>query len=488
MNRFFSILIFLVFTTNLIYAQVFNYIVAKDGSGTDTTITSAVIKCQDNVRSIIFVKKGTYKEKVMIGSHSIASKKIISLIGEDALNTIITWDDYNGRSIIYDGKTVTSGTPQSATFTVNASDFYAENISIINSYTNAQAVAYYGVGDRQTFKNCRFIGYQDTHYTKKGRRFYFQKCYIEGGVDYICAGGTCVFDSCTLYSVRNGGSITAPEDITAYTTVGTKKYYCGFIFRNCNLTSPTGITPYLGRPWQATSSSVFMNCKMENIKPEGWSIWSGTNHLSSFFAEYNSMNPDGTALDVSNRVTWSYQLTKDEVDTYYTNTKIYSFNTAAYNPFSLVIAPFPPVSVTVSGNNISWSAVDNATGYVVFKNGLFLAATNNTTYTDNSETTGVYTVKSVGIEGQISENAASVTGLNDIIEKKNIHVFYENNVIRFSEQVISNIYNTNGKLIINSKDYSTFLNTGKLNKGFYLVVMLDNKNKLYTQKLIISKN
>lgn len=318
-------------------AEEYDFVVAKDGSGTHTTVQAAVDACPDNQRATIFVQKGTYEEKVMIGSHSKTSNKLISLIGENAEETIITWDDYNGKTIVYDGREVKSGTPQSATFTVNAVDFYAENITFKNSYTAAQAVAFYNVGDRQTFKNCRFIGWQDTLYPKKARRSYYLNCYIEGATDFICGGGTCLFDKCTIKSLRNGSYITAPEDITAFTTANGRRYYYGFMFRDCILTSESGVVVYLGRPWQATSSSIYLNCTMANIKPEGWSTWSGDNHLSSFFAEYNSVDDSENPIDISKRVTWSYQLSKEEVDTYYTNETFFthqSFSTA-YDPFTL---------------------------------------------------------------------------------------------------------------------------------------------------------
>ncbi|MDR2840453.1 MAG: hypothetical protein LBV75_04220 [Paludibacter sp.] len=332
---FFSISLFSTF----IFAQTYDYTVASDGTGDFTSVQEAVNACPDNVRKTIFIKAGTYSEKVMIGSHSRTSNKLLNIIGENAETTLITWDDYNGKSIVYDGNTTTSGTPQSATFTVNAVDFYAENITIKNTYTAKQAVALYNVADRQTFKNCRIIGYQDTHYLKKGRRSYFYDCYIEGATDYICAGGTALFENCTLKSIKNNSYITAPEDITAFRQVGTKKYYYGFVFLNCNLISDSGIEVYLGRPWQGTSSSVYLSCTMQNIKSAGWSIWSGNdNHLTSFFAEYQSKKQDGTAIDTTQRISWSYQLTADEVQNYYKREDVFSASTftTPYDPFTLV--------------------------------------------------------------------------------------------------------------------------------------------------------
>ncbi|MDR1610456.1 MAG: hypothetical protein LBS08_02975, partial [Candidatus Symbiothrix sp.] len=348
-----------------------DYVVAKDGSGDFTSLQAAIDASPDNELRRIYVKQGIYEEKILIGSHSKTSAKILSITGEDANNTIITWNDYNGKTIAYDGKTVTSGTPQSATFTVNATDFYAENLTIRNTYTEKQAVALYNVADRQVFKNCRIIGYQDTHYLKKGRRAYFYNCYIEGATDYICAGGTALFENCILHSLKNGSYITAPEDITIYRTENGRKYYYGFVFLNCRLTSEPGVDVYLGRPWQETASSVFLSCTMENIKPEGWSVWSGNNnHLTSFFAEYDSKNQDESAADVSQRVGWSYQLTPEEVSSYYKREDVFSHEnfTTPFNPFPVETAIEKPFFTTnMYSGPIAGYDLYSLTGHIILR-------------------------------------------------------------------------------------------------------------------------
>ena len=75
-----------------INAQVFRCIVAKDGTGTDSTLQAAIDKCPDNVRSIIYVKKGTYYGQTYLGTKTVPSSKIISIIGEDRDQVIITYD------------------------------------------------------------------------------------------------------------------------------------------------------------------------------------------------------------------------------------------------------------------------------------------------------------------------------------------------------------------------------------------------------------
>lgn len=477
MKSIIYLFILLLGSSSLLSAQVFDFVVAKDGSGTHTTVQDAVNDCPDNVRTLIFVKKGTYEEKVMIGSHTKASSQLISLIGEDAENTIITWDDYFGK--VVDGKTL--GGTDCGTFIVNAVDFYAENITIQNSYTKAQAIALYNVGDRQTFKNCRLIGYQDTHRLRKGRRSYYTDCYIEGAVDYIYSGGTAIYENCQLHTIRDGGYIAAPEDITYFISANGKKYYYEFIFRNCTLTAPENVTYYLGRPWKAECSAVYISCNMQGVKNTGWSTWDANNHLSSFFAEYNSMDMSGNPLDVSNRVDWSYQLTKEEIDTYYTNEKIYSFISGAYDPLPLVVAPETPLNFSLN-ERFEWDPVENAKGYIILRNDEAVIFTTETShlYSTALKSSGntVYTVKAVGQNGNLSLSSNEVTtqetGItNPVLTSKEI--YSHNNTLFVPENEKAELYSISGALV-NVSYNKRQIDLSNLKPGHYIVKVSSNGN------------
>ena len=206
-------------------------VVAQDGTGDYATIQAAVDAVSEGEEATIRVKAGTYTELVKIGTRQKQSTKKISLIGEGMSQTIIT--ESKGKNNIGSGKDVRDY----ATLAVFADDFYAQDLCVQNTGGSAagQALALFVSGDRQTFYHCRVAGYQDTHRSKKDTRSYYKECVIEGRTDYIYAGGTCWFDRCTLHCV-GGGYITAPEDLTVYTTAedGTK-IWLGFIFNNCGV-------------------------------------------------------------------------------------------------------------------------------------------------------------------------------------------------------------------------------------------------------------
>jgi len=391
----------------------FDVTVAQDGSGDYKTINAAIESIpEDGKRHTIFIKNGTYKEKVFVGTHYATLNKTISMIGEDVDKVIITWDDYAGCTIEdYPGKgTITNaGGQYIATMTVNAKDFYMENVTVQNTYSKAQAIALYQCSDGQILKNCKILGFQDTHRTKKGARYFYYDCTIEGHVDFIYAGGTCYFYRCNIVSVGDG-YLTAPEDIPYYALrENGKKLYYGLIFNDCNLTAKnSSIKAYLGRPWAGESGSIFMNCRLgSHIRPEGWSKMGDESYKTTSMGEYKSMNAAGTALaDVSKRVDWSFQLTENEYYNLMNLKTIYSAvnKQKTFDPLNEVVAVYPPANFKASGRSLSWSPVDGAVAYAVYADGVLLDYTATNSYYDVRETIGQpsYQVKSVAQNGWMS--------------------------------------------------------------------------------------
>lgn len=273
----------------------YDYVVAQDGSGDFFTVQEAVNAVPDfrkNVRTTILVRKGTYKEKIIIPE----SKINISLIGEDG--TILTNDDFANKKNVFGENMGTSG---SSSCYIYAPDFYAENITFENSSGPVgQAVACFVSADRVYFKNCRFLGFQDTLYTySKQSRQYYEDCYIEGTVDFIFGWSTAVFNRCHIHSKRDG-YVTAPS------TDKGKKY--GYVFYDCKLTAePEATKVYLSRPWRPYAQAVFVRCELgKHILPLGWNNWGKKeNEKTVFYAEYESR---GEGAHPKARAAFSQQL------------------------------------------------------------------------------------------------------------------------------------------------------------------------------------
>ena len=135
--------------------QQYKYIftVAKDGSGEFKYIQDAIdaMRVYPLAPITLYIKNGIYNEKIDLPP----TNTDVTFIGESVDKTIINFNDYSGRGKI---NTFTSYTAK-----ISGNRFRAENISFINSAGPVgQALALYVDADKAIFKNCRFIGNQDT--------------------------------------------------------------------------------------------------------------------------------------------------------------------------------------------------------------------------------------------------------------------------------------------------------------------------------------
>lgn len=278
------------------YVRHYDFVVAKDGSGDFFTVQEAINAVPDfrkEGRTTIYIRKGVYKEKLIIP----ASKINVSLIGaEDA---VISGDDYASKPNRFGENMSTSG---SASCYIYAPDLICENLTFENTAGRVgQAVACFVAGDRVIFRNCRFLGNQDTLYNfGKHCRQYFEDCYIEGTVDFIFGSSTAVFNRCIVHSLSKG-YLTAPS------TPQDEAY--GYVFIDCRLTAADGVEKvYLARPWRPYAKSVFIHCEMGgHILPVGWHNWNKKDaEKTIFFAEYE--NTGAGAATKKERAKFGHQL------------------------------------------------------------------------------------------------------------------------------------------------------------------------------------
>lgn len=282
-----------------------DFIVGPDGSGNFKTVQEAINAVPDfrKQATVIFIKKGVYKEKLVLP----ASKQMVRFIGESRDETILTYDDYAQKKNIFGEEKGTSG---SSSFYIYGNEFSAENLTFENSSGPVgQAVAVWAGGDKLVFSNCRFLGFQDTLYTYGGNnRQFYKNCYIEGTVDFIFGSSTAWFEQCIIFAKKGGGYLTAAS------TADTIKY--GYVLNHCTIKGDAPAnTFYLGRPWRPYAKAAFLSCEMPaQIRPEGWHNWGReSNEKTTSYAEYGSTGPGGNMLK---RVQWAKKLDKDEVKDY----------------------------------------------------------------------------------------------------------------------------------------------------------------------------
>ena len=313
----------------------YDFVVSATGHGDFLTVQEAVNALPNyshNEISTVFIRNGVYKECVNIPH----TKFRVHFIGEDAEKTVITNDNYAKR--LWPGRDFAVGTSGSATIYIHASYITFENISFENTAGEGkeigQAVAVFTDGDFLFFRNCRFLGNQDTLYTygrygKFGgiKRNYFLDCYIEGTTDFIFGTSIAYFENCTIHSKKN-------SYVTAASTLQGEKY--GYVFKNCKLTADPGITKcYLGRPWGAYAKTVFIDCELgEHILPEGWHDWEKEGKpdtkKNSYYAEYGSTGPGAEGP----RVKWAHKLKARQLKDYTFEKVMYQSNDGiVWNPY-----------------------------------------------------------------------------------------------------------------------------------------------------------
>ena len=276
-------------------------IVSADGSGNYKTVQQAfnAVPNDNKTPVTIFIKNGVYKEKLQLGP----GKKMVTIIGEDKFNTILTYDDHTGK-IAPGGAVINTRTSYS--FLIEADHFTAKNICFQNDagFTAGQAVAVESDGDKAVFDNCRFIGFQDVLFLSSPRsRQYFNNCYIEGTTDFIFGASTAWFEKCHIHSKKN-------SHVTAASTP--KENAVGFVFYDCVLTGDTSLhSVSLGRPWRPYASVTYMHCYIgSHILGEGWNNWKNPdNEKTARYGEYENYGPGATTQA---RLGWIKQLTKAE--------------------------------------------------------------------------------------------------------------------------------------------------------------------------------
>ncbi len=269
----------------------------------------------------IFVKPGIYHEKVeLIGNN-------ITLIGEDAENTILEHSDYGLFFVESEGTKL--GTFRSYTLFVDGDNFRMKNLTIANRAGYGpkigQAVALYMDGDNAEFENCRFLGRQDTLFTaplppsviepngfrgpkenapRRNQTHHYNKCYIEGDVDFIFGGATAYFTGCRIHSLKRDN--VEAGAVQGYVTAAStpEEVAVGYVFDNCDFTSDCPkASVFLGRPWRNFAKVTIKNSFLgEHINPLGWFDWGKeAAHETTVYKEENNSGP---GAEMSERVHW----------------------------------------------------------------------------------------------------------------------------------------------------------------------------------------
>ena len=248
--------------------KVFDAVVDSKGNGDFTTIQAAIDAAPGEKTSPykIFITNGSYNECIRITKN----KTFIHLIGESrdgvkiqyALNRAGNYSDETQGNATDDAWKYSSNNPNSAVrkagytkdqncvVLVEATDFYAENVSIINLYgalssrytgglgKDGQAEALITRNDRISLYNCVLVSFQDTwwcrHTAYSENLAYLNNTLIEGRTDYIWGSGNVFIENSKFYNTGDGAYITASGETGTW----------GFVMKDCTVDGENGITAF----------------------------------------------------------------------------------------------------------------------------------------------------------------------------------------------------------------------------------------------------
>lgn len=202
------ILFFFLFSLTQTFAFKPNFVVSQDGKGDYVTIQSALdaVPSKTSGSFIIYIKKGTYNEKLYI------EKSNIVLIGEDRDSTRIVYAELRSNWRISHGDDYGSAT---VNIKEGVTDLTFINLTIHNNYGGL-----YGNNDHQfavragqgvtriIIDNCNIIadgGDTLSLWNTEDGMYYHRNCYFEGYVDYVCPRGYCFIENSKFF----GRNLTA---------------------------------------------------------------------------------------------------------------------------------------------------------------------------------------------------------------------------------------------------------------------------------------
>ncbi|HEY3593460.1 MAG TPA: pectinesterase family protein [Polyangiaceae bacterium] len=276
--------------------------VALDGSADFCSVQGAVdaVPNGNTAPTTISIAAGTYREVV-----HFRAKNNVTLHGQDRKGTVIAGINNNALN--------PNTTSRSLIGIDNSSGIVVENMTMQNltppNASQSETLRLQAC-DQCVVRDADIIGNQDTLLWEG--RIYANNCYIAGNVDFVWGRGTVYFNNCEIKTVsRTGYNVQARNGSATY----------GYVFVDSKLTADTGITgDYLARIDVSSypgSHVAYINCQMgSHIIPAGWLVIGAAAPDASTsalrFWEYQSVDPNGMPIDVSQRIASSLQLSADQ--------------------------------------------------------------------------------------------------------------------------------------------------------------------------------
>ncbi len=257
----------------------------------------------------IFLPNGTYDLGETVLTPIYANN--VSIIGESMDNTIIR----NAPD-----KT-TEGISTTAIFVNNSKNLYLQDLTLRNDLDyyavggTARAVCLQDKGENTICKNVKMFSHQDTYYSNKASKFYWEDSELHGCVDYVCGDGDVVFNRSKFVNEsrakdKKSGSVVicAPNTSESCTW--------GYVFLDCNISSLCNDFTF-ARSWGGKSKAQFIRTQiLDNSLASSRFTIEGMNVAADKFKEYATTNSEGTiTTPKSNVIKFTHSSGNNEFET-----------------------------------------------------------------------------------------------------------------------------------------------------------------------------
>jgi pectate lyase/pectin methylesterase-like acyl-CoA thioesterase len=320
-------------------ADATTIVVASDGTGDFATVQGAIdfVPAANALRRLISVRRGTYQELVRVNN-----KPLVTLRGESRLETVVAYaNNANFNPSVR------------AAVEILSADVTIENLTLRNLTPKggSQAEALRTNTTRFQLRNCDLYSFQDT--LQLNGSAYVDSTYVEGDVDFMWGNAAAYFTNDELRNVTSNGY---------YVQSRTPAGQPGFVYVGSRLSGNAGVTgTFLARIDPIVfpdSQVVFIGSAIgPQVAPAGWLLNNATSSSTIRFWEYGSTDLFGSALDVSQRIASSRQLTSSEAAQWSDP----NFVLGGWVPQTLPFIQAPPVSQIVSAGQDALLSV-GATG------------------------------------------------------------------------------------------------------------------------------
>lgn len=417
----------IVNTTTTNYEQDGQWITVKAGDVSSfIDAIDAANGISGDERVYIFLPNGTYD----LGQTCLTQigRKNISIIGQSTEGTIIQ------------NKPAKEGIAETATLLNTSENLYMQDLTLKNNWDyygiagDGRGVCLQDKGNNTVCKNVRMLSYQDTYYTNNAEgNFYWEDSEVHGTVDFICGEGTLFMENSKLFVEKRNADGTGECTITAPSTKDGKQY--GYVFNNCTIENEAE-SFNLGRAWNNKPRAAYLNTTIINDKliSTRWRVAGMNNNNPVEFVEYKSVDESGSVISPESNVVTFTNAGGVTMETILTDAQAANFT------LDKVFTDWAPAELTVqmdapdaemSDGTITWSPVDDAIAYALFKNDELLGITTETSFDTNTDSEAhsaprkaegddVYTIRAANLRGGFGEakTIEVATGIEGVSTEK----------------------------------------------------------------------